>query len=1065
MTRPQIIRADTIDLQDADSPSAKDHTRQPTHPSPLGSGPPSPHQASELKRAGEFYVGERNHSPRVSQDFDNPEYQNGANVLSNGVVTENVYRDHDDGAQQEDLDNSDGEGDDGLDDDMLDKMSSSPSIDDGGYLFPFNWPQRTDSLATPPRSPLLGLEQAPSSSPFVDSPAHLPLGLRGPILSPYFPVEPGHEDLRPLPEIVRDSLGSDDSMADERKDKLSPLFSDFIARSYDSIDSLEPDGYRADPGTSRPPTPQLHDLLLPSADPLLQKLSEAVSTMSPADKEPSLPFDEAVDLEDSDSDSVSSTDGQFSFVDRDQLVDSGWGGECLQETEDIDFEFVYALRTFVATVEGQANATKGDTMVLLDDSNSYWWLVRVVKDSSIGYLPAEHIETPTERLARLNKHRNIDLSATQLSDNAEKSKNPLKKAMRRRNAKTVQFAAPTYHEASDIDYSTDEEDEEGNMIQQGQRSHLDTDGNSSDEGDQITAVEPLKVRSSNKAVKPDGVNGGQSRDLQAEGKNAAESSDLEDMDEPGSKERRSKNGTVRNTDSFFRDETVETRKISLTPKLLSDDSNGGSPVKANEPKEVPRGNSAILGNSTLTDAQALKTRASFDSQEKVLASEKPKEEKDKKKADKKDKKEKEKKEKEKDKKDKEKKPGVLSGFFKRNKDKRPRQTKETDDDDDSLAEKTSVDSSRASPVSKASEESSPLEAQAPSSLQSQNTTQAPARQPSKLQKPAPLDLSATKRAHQGSPAPEPQLQTQAQLAPPDRPAPTHEPAPTTIRGISPLPESRAAEPSKPAPSASRELELAETQFDAEQAESRREHQQQQQHTGILAPITNILKIGSTQPAEPKPEKVKRAKHRVELDDFDSSSADDEHHPLGAGTHRSGPTAGIVTAAPPTSHPSISKPPQTDPFRDPTDRLSESPVHITHPSTHSPSSTSQISPPSTPSPTALSPTLSPISTTLTNPHQTTNPTARPTTPSTTTPSSTTTPTASWSNASLRAYFDDEAADARVRDLLIVVHDKSGVVPVARDHPLLGGLEKERKRLGEMEGKLDRLVVGWLESRGR
>jgi hypothetical protein len=67
-----------------------------------------------------------------------------------------------------------------------------------------------------------------------------------------------------------------------------------------------------------------------------------------------------------------------------RFIDSGWGGECLRETEDIDFEFVYALHTFVATVEGQANATKGDTMVLLDDSNSYWWLVRVVKDSSIG---------------------------------------------------------------------------------------------------------------------------------------------------------------------------------------------------------------------------------------------------------------------------------------------------------------------------------------------------------------------------------------------------------------------------------------------------------------------------------------------------------------------------------------------------------------------------------------------------------------------------------------------------------------------------------------------------------
>lgn len=53
-------------------------------------------------------------------------------------------------------------------------------------------------------------------------------------------------------------------------------------------------------------------------------------------------------------------------------------------TDNINFDFVYALHTFIATVEGQANATKGDTMVLLDDSNSYWWLVRILKDSSIG---------------------------------------------------------------------------------------------------------------------------------------------------------------------------------------------------------------------------------------------------------------------------------------------------------------------------------------------------------------------------------------------------------------------------------------------------------------------------------------------------------------------------------------------------------------------------------------------------------------------------------------------------------------------------------------------------------
>jgi hypothetical protein len=45
---------------------------------------------------------------------------------------------------------------------------------------------------------------------------------------------------------------------------------------------------------------------------------------------------------------------------------------------------MYAFHSFAATVEGQANATKGDMLVLLDDSNSYWWLVRVVKDSTVG---------------------------------------------------------------------------------------------------------------------------------------------------------------------------------------------------------------------------------------------------------------------------------------------------------------------------------------------------------------------------------------------------------------------------------------------------------------------------------------------------------------------------------------------------------------------------------------------------------------------------------------------------------------------------------------------------------
>ncbi|KAG7441600.1 uncharacterized protein BT62DRAFT_936914 [Guyanagaster necrorhizus] len=78
--------------------------------------------------------------------------------------------------------------------------------------------------------------------------------------------------------------------------------------------------------------------------------------------------------------------------------------------EAIDFDLVYAFHSFAATVDGQANVVKGDSLFLMDDSNSYWWLVRVLKTQEVGYIPAENIETPFERLARLNKHRNVDLA-------------------------------------------------------------------------------------------------------------------------------------------------------------------------------------------------------------------------------------------------------------------------------------------------------------------------------------------------------------------------------------------------------------------------------------------------------------------------------------------------------------------------------------------------------------------------------------------------------------------------------------------------------------------------------
>lgn len=95
----------------------------------------------------------------------------------------------------------------------------------------------------------------------------------------------------------------------------------------------------------------------------------------------------------------------------DQYIDDEDGSSSLSiPSESIDFDLVYSIQTFVATVEGQANVVKGDSLSLMDDSNSYWWLVKVLKTGEIGYIPAENIETAFERLARLNKHRNVDVS-------------------------------------------------------------------------------------------------------------------------------------------------------------------------------------------------------------------------------------------------------------------------------------------------------------------------------------------------------------------------------------------------------------------------------------------------------------------------------------------------------------------------------------------------------------------------------------------------------------------------------------------------------------------------------
>ena len=306
---------------------------------------------------------------------------NGTSNAQQGFYDDNDDGDYDgrDGMQDEDGEYGDQEGDDGLDDDMMDKISSSPSIDDGKYTLPPVWPIRKASLpqvASSPRSP--SFPSFPSDEKDFFSSLEPP---QSHFSSPCWKSGDHHQGwyVSVKDELFLDGLHSCSSVSNI-EGKLTDRLCHFV-----ETEEEEQDLERAFDEE------ELKHFLLPTDDPLLDyedddddESGESYSDNSYANYESgSGPL--AADrrsFDDEPNDFLSHLDTR--------LLDSGWGGECLRDLEDIDFEFVYALHTFVATVEGQANATKGDTMVLLDDSNSYWWLVRVVKDGSIGDAPFLH---------------------------------------------------------------------------------------------------------------------------------------------------------------------------------------------------------------------------------------------------------------------------------------------------------------------------------------------------------------------------------------------------------------------------------------------------------------------------------------------------------------------------------------------------------------------------------------------------------------------------------------------------------------------------------------------------
>ena len=183
-----------------------------------------------------------------------------------------------------------------------------------------------------------------------------------------------------------------------------------------------------------------------------------------------------------------------------------------------------------------------------------------------------------------------------LGDNPEKFKNPLKKAMRRRNAKTVSFAEPTYFEASENEYSSEEENEEElDFITSATEVRNEPPPEQQIENS-IDAVEPLKIR---EAPKENGKVEGPKMDMtQAQPVDSVQPQEdrsrgsAEVLESQGIHHSTSlfvlqwltiedenivrSNRRMRNTDSFFKDDSVEPKKINLTPSLLRDDSTPSS---------------------------------------------------------------------------------------------------------------------------------------------------------------------------------------------------------------------------------------------------------------------------------------------------------------------------------------------------------------------------------------------------------------------------------------------------------------------------------------------------------
>lgn len=527
-----------------------------------------------------------------------------------------------------------------------------------------------------------------------------------------------------------------------------------------------------------------------------------------------------------------------------------------------------------------------------------------------------------------------------LGDQADKPRNPIMSAMKRTKRKTVQFAAPTYVDYSDIDYSTEEEDLEAEYFgqqqqaQKAQQSNVQQIEPDTDPEDETAKVEPLKPRPL------------QTKDSKT-GEDSAGRPGIRNSEEifdskPSEGPKKSSDGNVR--DSFFKDD-VETKKITLTPNLLRDDST----------------------TRTSSDSVQLKQRPSLDKLEKDSPASKD------------DKKRKEK--------ENSKKPSAIRSFFSR-KDKRKGQ------EDDDTHGKPSQDADGHDREHEEDEQNI---------LSSPERAPAPQRNPSKLQKSQPTNAKPIAGILKDTSMDSSNYMSAGRINN------VSNTPPSTMRLVEPEPN--------------------------DMTEGGPQEQRGKQEQSPEAPRKQET-VGLSRDAGPQ--QLTQTQPRSGMD-FDSDDEDDDNtdsaQQLPATAQE--PQRQQERFAPASRNPFATVQPAASSVASShqhhAERLSESPVHVSPTQAdHRTSPTPPLMADSSSQEDRSSPRLTPSPELVEHDDGADDKDIAP--PS---PVSTTTPT--WNDASLRAFFD---SGSEIRDMLVVVYDKSDVEPVGPDHPIAGSLFKEQ-----------------------